>query len=67
MQGNLITKRVSFVNQKDKNEWEIGIGIKSFNLTIFGIHCNDTGNEEYPELLKYRALVEYDLGYISVH
>jgi hypothetical protein len=64
---SLITKKVSFVNQRDKNEWEIGIGIKSFDLTIFGIFCNDTVNDQYPDLLKYRALVEFDLGYISVH
>jgi hypothetical protein len=55
------------VHEKDKNQWEIGIGLKSFDLRIFGIFFNDTVNDQYPELFKYRALVEYDLGYISMH
>lgn len=62
-----ITQKISFVHEKDKNMWEIGIALKSFDLRMFGIFFNDTANDQNPELFKYRALLEYDLGYISMH
>ena len=42
---DFIPQKVSFVNEKDKDQWEIGIGLISFELRLFEIFFNETMND----------------------